>query len=311
MLHMYALQLLIPMNIPIYLSSLLPIAVVYILYKRTIPRIDSLGLQWNGMLFGVQVLLLGCYLFIVPLLGYLLLAVVFVCIEVVRVQLASRLASLTQELEIFEQERAQFNETFRIVRSERHDFLKHVAAIHFMLDNEKHLEAKTYLDDLVDGYEETNLSIKGEHGAVAGILHQMYGRASALGISTFYDFDVPLSSLPLSDKHIVTLVGNLLSNSIDACQQWQEQHDAQAQITLQFYKRSGLYLLTCQNNSLPIPTDILDRLFVDYGKSTKSGDHQGLGTKKIDDIVIDYQGFLDFIYKDESFTVKIKFPAIV
>jgi LytT family two-component system sensor histidine kinase NatK len=67
-----------------------------------------------------------------------------------------------------------FNETFRPVRSERHDFLKHVSAIHYLLENKNNKEAKTYLDDLVDGYEETNLSIKGERGVVAGVLHQMY-----------------------------------------------------------------------------------------------------------------------------------------
>jgi two-component system, LytTR family, sensor histidine kinase NatK len=48
------------------------------------------------------------------------------------------------------------NETFRIVRSERHDFLKHVSAIHYLLESEKNQEAKDYLDQLVDVYEETN-----------------------------------------------------------------------------------------------------------------------------------------------------------
>ena len=82
-------------------------------------------------------------------------------------------------------------------------------------------------------------------------------------------------------------------------------------ITLQFYKRSGLYLLTCKNSSLPIPTDILDTLFKAFGRTTKPGaEHEGLGTKIIYDVVAQYHGFLDFVYKDEEFTVKIKFPAI-
>jgi two-component system, LytTR family, sensor histidine kinase NatK len=240
----------------------------------------------------------------------LVLLIVFIGIEVVRQMGARQLAYLQKELDQLAEQQIHFNETFRIVRSERHDFLKHIAAVHFMLENSEYEEAKIYLDQLVDGYEETNLSIKGERGSVAGILHQMYRRAKAAGISVVYDLDLPLSTLPLSDTHMVTLLGNLLSNSLDACEEWQKQHNEQPMLTLQFYKRSGLYLLICKNNSLPIPREILDELFNTYGKTTKADGHEGLGTKVIQDIVNEHQGFLDFVFKDEEFTVKIKIPAI-
>lgn len=217
---------------------------------------------------------------------------------------------LQKEIENLTSQREQFNETFRIVRGERHDFLKHISALHFMLDNENYKEAREYLNNLVDGYEETNLSIKGEKGSVAGILHQMYRHAKKEGIEVIYDLDLPLSSLPLIDKDIVTLIGNLLSNSLDACEEWQQVRGKQASLTLQFYKRSGLFLLTCKNNSLPIPTNILDHLYQSYGKTTKGGFHEGLGTKLIKEVVDQNQGFLDFVHKDEEFSVKIKIPAI-
>ena len=149
-----------------------------------------------------------------------------------------------------------------------------------------------------------------QRGVVAGVLHQMYRRAKASGISVVYDFDLPLSSLPLSDQHMVTLIGNLLSNGLDACEEWQQKEKKQAILTLQFYKRSGLFLLVCKNNSLQIPTNILDRLFQTYGITTKKGEHEGLGTKMIHDLVKDHQGFLDFVYRDQEFIIKIKIPAI-
>lgn len=105
-------------------------------------------------------------------------------------------------------------------------------------------------------------------------------------------------------------LGNLLSNSIDACEEWQKTQNKQAHLTLQFYKRSGLYLLICKNNSQPIPTEILDELFHSFGKTTKGDGHEGLGTKMILDIVQAHQGFLDFVFKEQEFTVKIKIPAI-
>ncbi|MFS0820182.1 sensor histidine kinase [Bacillus sp. 1P02SD] len=227
-----------------------------------------------------------------------------------RYALSKKVKTLLEEAKHFDEQRAQFNETFRVVRSERHDFLKHVSAIHFMLETSKNEEAKQYLDELVEGYKETNLSIKGERGVVAGILHQMYRKASALHIEVVYDFDVPLSTLPLSDQQIVTLIGNLLSNCIDACEEWQNKYNKQPFLTLQFYKRSGLFILQCKNSSLPIPTQVLDQLFVSYGKTTKGDGHEGLGTKLIQDVVHEANGFLDFVHKEEEFKIKIKIPAL-
>lgn len=227
-----------------------------------------------------------------------------------RLSISRKMKTLTEENKRFEEQRAQFNETFRVVRSERHDFLKHVSAIHFMLENGKNEEAKHYLDELVEGYKETNLSIKGERGVIAGILHQMYRKARTVDIDIIYDIDLPLSSLPLSDQQIISLVGNLLSNSIEACEEWQKRYNKQAFLTLQFYKRSGLYILQCKNSTLPIPPSILDHLFIRSGKTTKGDGHEGLGTKIIHDIVEKYNGFLDFVYKDQEFSIKIKIPAI-
>nr|WP_234410408.1 GHKL domain-containing protein [Caldalkalibacillus mannanilyticus] len=97
---------------------------------------------------------------------------------------------------------------------------------------------------------------------------------------------------------------------MDACEEWQKARNQAPLLTVQFYKRSGLYLLLCKNNSLPIPSPILDGLFQTYGKSTKGEAHEGLGTKIIKDIVEEHQGFLDFVHKDEEFEVKIKILAI-
>lgn len=273
-------------------------------------RISILGLKWNNALFCLQFLLVIIHTTTKSIWINLVLLIVFIGIETMRHIGARRIDSLNRELNLLEEHQAHINETFRIVRNERHDFLKHVSVIHFMLENGKSDEAKVYLDELVEGYKETNLSIKGERGVVAGVLHQMYRRALASGISVVYDLDLPLSTLPLSDYHLVTLIGNLLSNSIDACEEWQNHQKEQALITLQFYKRSGLYLLMVKNNSMPVPTNILDNLFKTYGKTTKTGNHEGLGTKMIQEVVKNHQGYLDFVYKDEEFTVKMKFPAI-
>lgn len=297
-------------NVPIYFVILPVIGVVYYLYKRTLLETSSIGMRWNLILLAMQLLLVSLYITVELSWATFAPFLIFVGLEAIRLNGSQKISALTRNLLEYEEQREHLNETFRIVRGERHEFLKHVSAVHFMLENGKEKKAKHYLDNLVDGYEETNLSIKGERGVVAGVLHKMYRRAQASGISVVYDLDLPLSTLPVSDPNMVTLIGNLLSNSIDACEEWQKHCQKQGVLTLQFYKRSGLYLLVCKNNSLPIPTPVLDELYHSYGHTTKGEGHEGLGTKMIKDIVSGHQGFLDFVYRDEEFTVKIKIPAI-
>ncbi len=241
---------------------------------------------------------------------YMVLFLSFIGTEVVRISMCNTIYNLNQTVADFTKERAHMNETFRIVRSERHEFLKHISAIHFLLEQNNPDDAKQYLDELVSQYEETNLSIKGERGTIAGVLHHMYQLAKKENIDAVYDIDGPISTLPINDKDLVTLIGNLLSNSIEACMEWRKKHHQNSFLSLQFYKRSGLYVLLCKNSSLPIPNDILDDLFRSYGNTTKEGDYQGLGTKLIDEMVKKHNGHLDFTYKNEEFTVKIKIPAI-
>ncbi|WP_409274606.1 sensor histidine kinase [Neobacillus sp. SCS-31] len=306
-IHFQALIMNLPFMIPVYLTCAFVIGAVFYISRRLLLRISFLGALWNSLFFLLQLLLVMVHLVNGP---SILPLFVFAGMEIIRLHFAKELSDNNRRIKQFEEQSVQMNETFRLVRNERHDFLKHISAIHFLLEKGESEQAKTYLSGLVEGYEETNLSIKGEKGVVAGILNQMYRRAKAAGISVVYNLDVPVSTLPLSDQELVTLIGNILSNSLDACEDWQALRKQQSFITLQFYKRGGLYILTCINSSPPIPTEILDELFHTYGKTTKQHGHEGLGTKMIQDIVKHHNGFLDFVYKDEEFTLKIKMPAI-
>lgn len=309
-IHLHAVLLLVPFDVPVFVTIGLVLAIVFFIHRRIIFSISALKPNWHALIFLIQVLIINLYFFIAPSWIYLIPFFLFIAIEIMRFHFSKQVGALTQDIETFASEREQMNETFRVVRAERHDFLKHISSLHYMLENSNETEARSYLDHLVDGYEETNLSIKGERGTVAAILQQMYKRAKNLGIEIVYDLDVPLSLLSLTDQELTSLLGNLLANSIESCEEWQSHRKKQPLITVHFYKRSGLFILVCKNNSLPIPSEVLDHLFVKYGKTTKTGKHEGLGTKIIDDIVKSHDGLLDFVHKNEQFFIKIKIPAI-
>ncbi|MFD6438919.1 sensor histidine kinase [Peribacillus sp. NPDC060186] len=153
--------------------------------------------------------------------------------------------------------------------------------------------------------------LKVKKGSLPGLFIKCTGGQKENQVQIVYHLDVPLSSLPIKDQDLVSLIGNVLANAIEAAESWQEEKGRIAQVTLQFYKRSGMYLLSCSNSCLPIPNSILDSLFEKYGQTMKRGLHEGMGTKIIMDIVKKHQGYLDFTYKSEEFSLKIKVPAIM
>ncbi|QDP42074.1 GHKL domain-containing protein [Radiobacillus deserti] len=285
------------------------IVVLFYLHRTLLLRLRGLG-AWNVVLIGFQLLLLFLAFLEASVWQVGIFFLLFIGIEWIRYRWGREVTKSIMLVSEYEEQFDQMNETFRVVRSERHEFLKHISAIHFMLEHDNPQGARAYLNQLVENYEETNLSIKGEKGVVAGVLHQAYRRAKKSGVEVIYDLDLPISTLPMSDYDLVSLMGNILSNSIDACEEWQLHKKQKATLSLQFYKRSGLYLLICKNDTLPIPTQVVDHLFDSYGHSTKGEAHHGLGTKVIKDIVEAHQGFLDFVYKEEQFELKIKIPAV-
>lgn len=300
-IHLQAQMIFLQLPVPMYMTAFVVLTSVILLRNRMASP--------QRIFYIIQGIVCSIYFVVTPSTIYISAIMLFIVLEWYRRKKLREFKSLQETLRQTEAQQQQINETFRVVRQERHDFLKHVAALHFLMERSDYSEAKEYLHQLVDSYEETNLSIKGERGVIAGVLHEMYNKAKTLNIAIHYDLDIPCSQLPIADTQLVALLGNILSNSIEACQEWQKLNNAQGNISLQLYKRSGLYIITCKNNTVPLPRDIVDSL---YGRSeitTKQG-HDGLGTTIIKDVVQKYKGFLDFTYKDEIFTLKLKFPAI-
>ncbi|MCF3943575.1 sensor histidine kinase [Oceanobacillus alkalisoli] len=301
----------LPFDLPFFVSIFLAFLLIFLLQRKLMVHIDALGTKENLRLYSIQLLLLIIYVLTEPGLISLIPLLTFILLEANRHIISHKLHNNRQLIQAHKREMEQMNDTFLIVRKERHDFLKHISSLHYMLENNNHKEATTYLNELVEGYKETNLSIQGERGTVAGVLHHSYRQGQEEGIEVIYDLEAAISGLPLSDRDLTALIGNILDNALEASAEWQRENGKKPQIILQSFKRSGLFMLTCKNCTRPLPNDVLDHLFTKRSQSTKSGNHEGLGTQIIAHIVEKHAGYLDFVYKNQIFTLQIKLPAIL
>lgn len=227
---------------------------------------------------------------------------------------SSRLLEQNQKLLMkytaIESQQLQFNETFQLIRKERHDYLKHIAAIQYLLEKNEYDKTKSYINSIVSQFEETNLSIKGEHGAIASVLHTNFKRARDKNIAINYLLEVPISSMPISSAQLVELLGNILENAIDACEEWQTTTGDQGIVELSLRKRSGLFMITCQNSTPILPVKVADELFMGTGITTKEG-HEGLGTAIIQTIVQKHHGYLEYTAEKNMFTLTFKIPDVL
>ena len=213
------------------------------------------------------------------------------------------------EIEAMKENRLQFNDVFQHLRKERHDYVKHITAIQFMLEEGNIEEAKEYIRAISQNYEETSIAIKGEKGAVAAILHNGYQRCMREKISIHYDFSTPISKLPLPDDQLVLLIGNMIDNAIDAAVEARNQN-GHGDVHMSLFQRAGLFILTCENATIPIPDAVVDQLFEQSNVTTKA-EHAGLGTTIMKEIVEAHGGHLHFEHQKDRFELKIKIPYVL
>lgn len=204
---------------------------------------------------------------------------------------------------------AVMNDTFLELRGQRHDMMKHVGAIQYLLESGRIDEANRYVEQLIGLYDHVHASMKGEDGHLASLLLHIRRQGEDEGIIVDYGLDAPLTIMPLSPIDQTRLMGNLLHNALEAAREAVRQ-GLEGRIKLYTASIGGHFILELSNTSPRIPAHVLDKMFAQSGQTTKKGAHEGLGTYIIGKLVHTHHGSLDYSWDTPLFTVKIKLPFI-
>ncbi|MDM5296855.1 GHKL domain-containing protein [Bacillus pumilus] len=192
------------------------------------------------------------------------------------------------------------NELLLELRSKHHETARHLNA--FSASNDEH-----EIKDLIQQYVKHFPWIKGENAYLASTLHTFFQRAEIEGIDLSLDLQAPFSSLPFSKADQVSFTGNLLDNALDAAIE-AKQEGIKGRISVTTSIRSGLFLIQCENSTKGMDKHVLDQLFQTYGRTTKGGQHQGMGTYIIHKLVEKAEGTLDFTYRSPNLRIIFKIP---
>ena len=297
-----------PVHLGIVLFGTICFVIFYIKNKETgylLSRYNSLQKSF----YFIEALLVLAIFFVESMFLSILFWGGLFLIEIIRGKIGNKLLHLEDALERLEEEREQQNLIFRKIRAQRHDFLKHANVTQHLLQENRVEEAIQYFNELIGEYQQVNATVKGEEGHMAAILFRYQKLCQDSQIQVAYDLEVPLSALPMKKTDQSKLISNLLENSLEAARAYRQQKE-KGRIEVRSSLYGGIYILELTNNTLPLPNELSDYLFSRFEHTTKTGQHEGLGTFIIASMVKQYHGDLSYKYMGNELSVKIKLPNI-
>ena len=113
-----------------------------------------------------------------------------------------------------------------------HDYKNQLHCIQGMIGSGQTKEALAYISELTGNFRYNEMCMNTQHAVVNVMLNQKYQEACDKGIvMTMVSGD--LSGLTISEEDIVTLLGNLLDNAIEACEKLAEHKVIQFKMVLE------------------------------------------------------------------------------
>lgn len=191
------------------------------------------------------------------------------------------------------------------LRKQRHDFLNHLQVISGLINCNEIDEAQKYLESIEASVKNTSLISKINNPHIGIIFSAFAMKAESKGVR----FDLyglnDFSKFPLSSTHAVSVLSNLLNNSLENCEK-------NGCVYVETEILHGYFYLKISNDGKPIeiihgenPSDWGKQIY--QGKSSK-GENRGAGMLIIKEILSQYEDCNLFVLnrKTPTFMLKLK-----
>lgn len=191
----------------------------------------------------------------------------------------------------------QLNGTRHIIsalRANTHEFMNKLQVISGLLQMGRHVEALAYISKISAVHAETagpvlqRIHNPNVAALILGKLDNM--RELDIGMTLLANSTLPEHSSYMSTNHLVTVVGNLLENSIEAINARQD--SGPRSIVLQITEDAEGLLISVSDTGTGIVPENLERIYTP-GFSTKAKEGRGVGMGLIRDIVQRYDGSIE------------------
>lgn len=199
---------------------------------------------------------------------------------------------------ILKKQRDEVENVYNTMRGWRHDYHNHMQTIKAYLAMNQIDEIHEYLDHLEEDLDSIDIAIRTGNTSVNAILSSKISIAEKRAINVNCKATVP-SELKISDVHLCAIIGNLLDNAIEACEKV-DMNKRFIRVYIGLFKQQ-LYI------SVSNSTEATRRKKLTELITSKKGEH-GLGLKRVDRIVDQYEGFVNRKNEPGVFATEIMLP---
>lgn len=185
------------------------------------------------------------------------------------------------------------------MREWRHDYHNHMQTLKAHMAMAQYDLANQYLDELEKDLNDIRIFIKSGNINLDAILNSKLSLAKSKNIAVNCKAELP-SKLTISDIDLCVLIGNLLDNALEACEQMPCDEEPFLRIYIGVFKQQ-LYI------SVANATKELTRKLDHEYTTNKRGNH-GHGLKRIYNTVKKYEGFINSQNEPGVFITEIMLP---
>ena len=192
----------------------------------------------------------------------------------------------------------EIKEMYLNMRGWRHDYHNHIQSVKAYLALEQTAKAQSYLDELDADLTRVDAYVRSGNLMVDAILNSKLSLAKKAEIQVDCTAQLP-EALVLTDTDLCVLLGNLLDNAIEACQQIEPNRRwIRIYMTL---NQQQLYI-SVQNAAKEI-LNFNERNYI----TSKRGQH-GLGLLRVKLLIDKYEGYLNLQNEPGIFAAEVSLP---
>lgn len=201
------------------------------------------------------------------------------------------------QLEMFE----SISENFDSQKRKTHEYKNQISIIKSLLDKKEYSKLEEYVKKIYGSLNHVPDAINTNNVIVNAILNTKYQEAEEKGIVFVFRVN-NLSELKIKDEDVVTILSNLLSNAIEACEPCEDKRI----IKFKFVKEDGMIIIAVKNT---FKYDVIyENGEIKSTKATSENEH-GVGIRNVLKIIEKYGGVYVIEDKDKEFFFSIIIPA--
>lgn len=270
----------------VYIIFLIEVCLLIILYsffsKLYIPLINVLSKQTPLYLLGIFLLIgiISCILII----------------SLYKMKIDAKIAKQNQE------QQKLLHSYVNEIKSQKHDFNSNLTTLQYLVLSKNYDELESFLNALLDEYDTINQAMITSIPEFSSLLFKYEKKAKKEHVTLSINIETKFEDAPLSLYQTNRLLGNILSNAIEAAK-----HTNEKEVSLTIKKKKHLLYFIIKNSG-EIDAEIEKVMFQPNRTSKETKEEHGYGLYIAHKIVSEVNGLITFTQLNHSVICTIELP---